>query len=155
MMTSVVITRTDSSNPDFRTLVALLDQELLVRDGEEHVFYASFNKLDNIAHVVVAYADHTAVGCGALRKFSEDSAEVKRMFVLPAHRGKGIAGAVLVELENWAREQGFAACILETGEKQPEAIRLYQKGGYIRIPNYGQYQGISNSICMRKSIVRP
>lgn len=151
-MNSVVITRTDSANQDFKALVTLLDQELLVRDGEEHVFYASFNKLDKIAHVVVAYVDQIAVGCGALRKLSDDAAEIKRMFVQPDHRSKGIAGAVLLELENWARELGFAACVLETGEKQPEAIRLYQRSGYSQIPNYGQYQGVINSVCMRKSL---
>lgn len=153
-MTSVKIVRTDSTNPDFRALVALLDQELLVRDGEEHVFYANFNKLDKISHVVVAHVERTAVGCGALRKFSEDSAEIKRMFVQPTYRGKGIAGKVLLELENWARELGFTACVLETGQKQPEAIRLYQKSGYTQIPNFGQYQGVVNSVCMRKTLTR-
>lgn len=154
-MTSVNIIRTESMNADFRELVALLDQELLIRDGEEHVFYANFNKLDKISHVVVAYVEQTAVGCGALRKFSDDTAEIKRMFVQPTHRGQGIAGKVLLELENWARELGFTACVLETGEKQPEAIRLYQKSGYTQIPNYGQYEGVLNSICMRKSISNP
>jgi GNAT superfamily N-acetyltransferase len=72
--------------------------------------------------------------------------------VQPAHRGKRIGAVVLIELENWARELGFAACILETGQKQPEAIRLYQKSGYTKIPNYGQYEGVENSVCMRKAL---
>lgn len=151
-MLSLTIARTDSSNADFKVLVALLDEELLIRDGEEHVFYATFNKLDKITHVVVAYIGQDAVGCGALRKYSDDSIEVKRMFVRPEHRGNGVAGAVLLELENWARELGFSACVLETGEKQPEAIRLYQKSGYTLIPNYGQYQGVINSVCMKKQL---
>lgn len=144
--------RTDSTNPDFRALVVLLDQELRVRDGDEHAFYAAYNKIDSLAHVVVAYLDDVPVGCGAVKKYSEGIAEIKRMFVPPDHRGQGIAGAVLLELERWAAELGFAECILETGKKQPEAIRLYEKCGYTVIPNYGQYHGVENSVCMMKRL---
>lgn len=146
------IIRTDSDHPDFRTLVALLDQDLAVRDGEDHAFYAQFNKVDKIKHVVVAYLETQAIGCGAIRAYSPDTIEVKRMFVLPECRGKGIAGAVLAELEAWAAELGFLRCILETGQMQPEAIRLYQKSGYALIPNYGQYAGVENSVCMEKML---
>lgn len=152
-MMALNIIRTDSTDRDFRALVALLDQELLVRDGEEHEFYAAYNKINSLAHVVVAYRGELAVGCGAVKKYAEDVAEIKRMFVLPEKRGQGIAGEVLVELERWARELGFAECILETGKKQPEAIRLYQKSGYTRIPNYGQYEGVVNSVCMKKQLI--
>ncbi len=147
-MTSIV--RTDSTNPDFRQLVVLLDQDLRRRDGEDHDFYAAFNKIDSIAHVVVAYRNGVAVGCGAFKKYSERTVEIKRMFVLPEFRGQGIAGVVLSELETWAGQLGFSECILETGKKQPEAIRLYQKSGYSVIPNFGQYQGVDNSVCMKK-----
>ncbi|MEO6589269.1 MAG: GNAT family N-acetyltransferase, partial [Pyrinomonadaceae bacterium] len=57
---------------------------------------------------------------------------------------------ILAELENWAKELNFSECILETGLKQPEAIRLYQKSGYETILNYGQYAGVENSVCMKK-----
>lgn len=126
--------RTDSSNPDFRALVVLLDQDLRIRDGEEHSFYATYNTLDKIGHVVVAYLDNRAVGCGAIKPYSDKIIEIKRMFVLPVFRGQGIAGAVLAELERWAADLGFAEAILETGKKQPEAIRLYEKSGYSLIP---------------------
>lgn len=142
--------RCDSENPDFLHLVALLDQDLAIRDGEEHAFYAQFNKVDKIKHCVVAFLDNQAVGCGAIRALDEASMEVKRMFVLPDFRGRGVAGAVLQELEDWSRELGFARCVLETGKKQPEAIGLYQKSGYRIIPNYGQYVGVENSVCMEK-----
>ncbi len=148
------IIRTDSANPDFRGLVALLDQELSVRDGEEHGFYATFNKIDSLAHVVVAYQDELPVGCGAVKKYSDAVAEIKRMFVPLEYRGQGIAGEVLHELEKWAQELGFAECILETGKKQPEAIRLYTKSGYTLMPNYGQYQGVENSVCMKKRLLQ-
>jgi putative acetyltransferase len=144
--------RTTSENPDFRTLVALLDQDLAERDGAEHGFYAQFNKIANLQHVVVAYQAGEPVGCGAFKPFGAEEVEIKRMFVRPAHRGQGIAQAVLAELEQWAAELGHAACMLETGQKQPEAIALYQHSGYARIPNYGQYVGVENSVCLRKAI---
>lgn len=149
MKTSMLI-RTNSDHPDFRALVVLLDQDLSIRDGEDHAFYAQFNKIEAIKEVVVAYKDDVAVGCGAIKPFSETEAEIKRMFVLPDNRGQGIARNILIELENWAQEFHFTACVLETGKKQPEAIALYQKIGYIIIPNYGQYIGVENSVCMRK-----
>ena len=146
------IVRTDSENVDFRELVALLDVDLQIRDGAEHSFYAQFNKIDKIREVVVAYQNEKAVGCGALKEYTAGVAEFKRMFVRENERGRGIAGKVLTELEMWAKELNFSECILETGLKQPEAIALYHKSGYEIIPNYGQYECIENSVCMRKSI---
>ena len=146
------IIRTTSDNPDFRHLVALLDQDLAIRDGDDHAFYAQFNKVDSIRHAVVAYEDESPVGCGAFKSFDENTVEIKRMFVQPELRGRGIAAAILTELEAWASESGFARCVLETGKKQPEAIRLYQKSGFRTIPNYGQYARVENSVCMEKII---
>ncbi len=146
--------RTNSDNSDFRELVALLDQDLQIRDGDEHSFYAQFNKVDKIRQVVVAYQNGEAVGCGAIKEYAEGVAEIKRMFVRAERRGRGIAKSVLAELEAWADELNFSQCILETGKKQPEAIRLYQKSGYETIPNYGQYEGIDNSVCMKNSLLK-
>ena len=144
--------RITSDNPDFQELVALLDQDLAVRDGDDSAFYAGFNKLGQLSHVVVAYQQHQPVGCGAFREHGPGVVEIKRMFVQLMHRGQGIAQAVLAELEQWARESNYTACVLETGQKQPEAIRLYQKSGYASIPNYGQYVGVENSVCFRKDV---
>lgn len=148
-MSDLTLIRTDSDNADFRTLVALLDKDLAVRDGEDHAFYAQFNKVDAIKEVIVAYNENP-IGCGAIKPFSATEAEVKRMFVHPDYRKQGIAAKVLIELESWAAELGFTACVLETGKKQPEAIALYQKVGYHITPNYGQYIGVDNSVCMAK-----
>ncbi len=147
------IIRTDSSNEDFRELVRLLDADLSVRDGAEHGFYAQFNKIDLIKNVVVVYSDEKAVGCGAFKEFDDESVEIKRMFVRPENRGKGVAIEILRELEIWAGELDFKFAVLETGKKQPEAIRLYQKSGYELIPNYGQYAGMENSVCMKKKLL--
>lgn len=145
--------RTSSENVDFRALVALLDQHLRVLDGDDHAFYAQFNKLDNIKHAVVAYADGQPVGCGAFKEYEPGMVEIKRMFVRPERRGQGIAQAVLRELEQWAQQESYTSCVLETGKRQPEAIRLYEKSGYVHIPNFGQYAGDDNSVCLQKSIV--
>ena len=147
------IVRTDSTNTDFGDLVFLLDNYLKIQDGEEHTFYRQFNQIDSIKHVVVAYKDNQAVACGAFKQYSDNAVEIKRMFVHSEHRGEGIAQQVLQELEKWASELKYDTFILETGKRQPEAIRLYEKAGYIRIPNYGQYQSIENSVCMKKNSV--
>jgi GNAT superfamily N-acetyltransferase len=148
------IERTDERDPEFLRLVALLDAELAVRDGDEHAFYSQFNRIErlNLLGVVVAFDDETAVGCGAFKAFSESEVEIKRMFVSPDHRGKRIAAALLQELEIWATELGFSAAVLETGIRQPEAIALYTRALYQRIPNYGQYADVYESVCMRKEI---
>lgn len=149
----IELLRTDSDNADFRALVKLLDADLAIRDGAEHLFYAQYNKIDRIREAVVAYQNGEAVGCGAFKEYAPNTAEIKRMYVPPEKRGRGVAGRVLAELEAWAKELNFTECVLETGKKQPEAIRLYRKSGYETIPNYGQYAGVENSVCMRKSLV--
>lgn len=151
-MRDLKLIRTNADNADFKELVVLLDKDLAIRDGDEHNFYAQFNKVDAIKEVVVAFQNNAPVGCGAVKPFSETSAEVKRMFVHPENRKQGIAARILAELENWAAELGFSACVLETGKKQPEAIALYQKAGYHITPNYGQYIGVDNSVCMLKTL---
>ncbi len=148
----IAIARTNSEDADFRALVTLLDAELQIRDGEDHTFYAQFNKIDSLQEVVVAYSDQIAIGCGAIKAYAEQTAEIKRMFVKAENRGKGVAGKILGELETWAKELNFDECILETGFNQLEAIALYKKSGYEMIPNYGQYIGVENSVCMKKRI---
>ena len=144
--------RTNSENPDFRKLVEELDAELRIRDGDEHAFYAQYNKIVKIRYVVLVYEDNTPAGCGAIKEYSQDTMEIKRMFVPPDKRGHGIATMILNELEAWALELKFTKCILETGEKQPEAVRLYEKNEYKRIPNFGQYENVVNSICFEKKL---
>ena len=146
------IIRTSSDNHDFIELVRLLDADLAIRDGDKHTFYDQFNKIDNIRYVVVAYENNKPVGCGAIKEYKPDSMEVKRMYVLPEHRKKGIASKILDELEIWASELSYSKCILETGKGQPEAIKLYKKNGYTLIPNYGQYAGVENSLCFEKGL---
>jgi putative acetyltransferase len=142
--------RTNSDNKDFQKLVDALDTDLKIRDGEDNAFYAQFNKITTIKYAIVAYDGDLPMGCGAIKQYADDTMEMKRMYVLPEKRGHGIASSVLGELEIWAKELNYTRCILETGQKQPEAIALYKKEGYQIIPNYGQYEGIANSVCFEK-----
>jgi putative acetyltransferase len=149
---TTALKRTTSENSDFQNLVRQLDADLKLRDGEEHSFYCQFNKIDKIKNAVVCYADDLPVGCGAFKEYDETSVEIKRMFVQPGFRGRGIAGTILKELELWAAEINYSVAVLETGKRQPEAIALYQKAGYTIIQNFGQYKNIENSVCMKKEI---
>ena len=150
----ITITRTNSENTDFIQLVNYLDDDLAERDGAENAFYAQYNKIDLIKHTVVAYDDDSPLGCGAIKEFTPDAMEVKRMYVLPERRGQGVATLLLNALETWAGELGYKKCVLETGKRQPEAIELYKKNGYVVIPNYGQYKGVENSVCFEKKLGR-
>jgi len=147
-----MLIRTNAEHPHFIELVKLLDLELAERDGAEHSFYAPFNTIGNIKHVILAYEDEKPVGCGTMKEYEPGTMEIKRMYVFPAHRGKGIAAEILAALEAWARELPVTRCILETGHKQPEAIALYKKCGYQVIANYGQYVAVENSVCFEKRI---
>lgn len=149
---NVILKRKTSDDLDFQNLVVLLDQDLKIRDGKDHSFYAQFNTIDKIRNVVIYYLENNPVGCGAFKEFDENTVEIKRMFVLPDFRGQGIAFAILKELEYWAAEIKYSISVLETGKKQPEAIGLYQRAGYVKIPNYGQYENIESSVCMKKRI---
>ena len=149
---AIILKRTDSNDLDFLALVAMLDKDLLDRYGDLQSTYSRYNHLLNLETVLVAYQDDTPVGCGCFKKFNDDAVEVKRMFVKTELRGKGIAHQILAGLEAWAHEKGFDQAVLETGNNQPEAIRLYEKADYKIIPNYGQYSGMETSICMRKAL---
>ena len=148
----IEIKRTSSSEIDFQHLVSELDWELSTRNGETNEFFAQYNKIDQIKNVIIATIDDKPVGCGAMKAYDSDTMEIKRMFVPIEMRGKGIAVHILKNLEKWAKEMNYSKCILETGNKMLEAIRLYEKSNYKVVPNYGQYNGIEDSICFEKHL---
>jgi putative acetyltransferase len=148
----IQIKRTNSENRDFINLVKELDAYLKITDRDEHDFYNQFNHIDVLKNIVVIYFNQIAVGCGAIKKFDNNTVEVKRMFVCQEKRGLGVAQEMLQELESWAQELGYQECILETGIRQVEAVRFYKKCNYKIIPNYGQYKKMENSICFKKRL---
>ena len=141
--------KTNSNHPDFQKLTRLFDDYLVEIDGDEKDFFAQYNQI-YIDNVIVCYEDEIAVGCGAFKEYEPTVDEIKRMFVLPEKRGKGIASTVLNALEFWAKENGFQHAILETSNQLTNAISLYQKSGYEVISNYGQYIDVESSVCMKK-----
>lgn len=146
------IRRTTTDDPAFRTLVAALDAELRATYGEVQAAYAPLNKVDTIVTAVVAFAGDAPVGCGCFRRKDERTIELKRMFVTPGARGRGVAHAVVDALEQWARELGHASAVLETGNLQDAAIALYTRCGYARIANFPPYDEMPASVCMGKSL---
>ena len=148
----ISMVRTTSDNKDFGDLVIQLDAYLRILDGEDHAFYAQFNKSNLLKNALVCYENEVAVGIGAYKEYDAETVEIKRMYTLPEYRGKGIAKAIVTELELWAKEEGYQFAILETGYLQKDAIGLYQKLGYEITDNFGQYIGVENSVCMKKSL---
>jgi GNAT superfamily N-acetyltransferase len=151
--TKIRLIRADAVNNDFIELVVELDSILRKIDGVEHLFFAQFNRSDHLDKVVVVYYGKIPAACGALKKYSENTAEIKRMYVRPEYRGKGFAKNILHELEKWASELNYTECILETGRDLKAAVGLYQSSGYEVISNYGQYAGVVRSICFRKILI--
>lgn len=151
-MSTLTKIRTTSDNTDFKNLVVLLDAFLKITDGDDHAFYDQYNQVDAIKNVVVIYSDGEPIGCGAFKAYDSTTVEIKRMFVKEEFRGKGIASILLTELELWAKENHFTHCILETGIRQTSAIALYLRLHYKVIPNYGPYENVTESVCMKKEI---
>lgn len=144
--------RTNSNNVHFQQLVKELDADLRSRYNELQDTYSQYNKVPDLPTVVIAMDGDEPAGCGCFKRFDENSVEIKRMFVSPLKRRKGIAAAVLCELLVWAKELGYESAVLETGILQQEAIGLYRREGFELIPNYGQYIGMETSICMKRKL---
>jgi len=101
---------------------------------------------------LVAHVDGEAIGCGAVRELEPGVGEIKRMFVQPAWRRRGLARQLLAALEAHARKLGYVALRLETALGQPEAIGLYRSAGYVDIPPFGEYVGNPVSVCFEKRL---
>jgi GNAT superfamily N-acetyltransferase len=145
----IIIKKTTSDDLDFKYLTQLFDDYLVDIDGDEKDFFAFYNQV-YIQNVLICYDNEVAIGCGAFKEYEPKVAEIKRMFVLPEQRGKGIAASILNQLEFWAAASDYTSCILETSIRLESAIALYKKMGYEIIPNFGQYIGVESSVCMKK-----
>ncbi|MNL23822.1 acetyltransferase [compost metagenome] len=153
MNSTTKVVKTTSDNPDFIDLIKTFDAFLWERYPELKNDYWGNNLIEFNSNVFIIYLNEKAVGCGCFKKYNHNIVELKRMFVLPEARGLGIAQLIIKELEKEAKCQGFKTMILETLYKQNEAINLYQKVGFEIVENYEPYIGLTNSVCMRKSII--
>lgn len=144
--------RTTSDNPDFQNLTSELDDELCRIYNTNKEDYEEYNRITGLPTVLLAYENDVAIACGCFKQFDRQRIELKRMFVKPVFRGKGIASIMVAELEKWAGELGYQTAILETGIGQPEAIALYRKLGYTDIPHFGEFPEESRSVCLGKKI---
>lgn len=152
MKAKINVVKTTSENPDFVSLIKIFDTFLWERYPELKKDYWGNNVIEFNANVVLVYLEGKAVACGCFKKYDANKVELKRMFVSPEARGLGLAQLILNELEIEAKKQGYTSMILETLHKQIEAISLYKKVGFFVVDNYEPYIGLSNSVCMSKSI---
>jgi len=138
---------------DLCELMAELDAELhglYPGDSVHGLGSAELRRFSGV--LVVAALDGRPVGCGALRPLGDGLCEVKRMFVRRSARGRGIGRRILGALETGARARGFHTIRLETGDRQPEAISLYESSGYVRAPCSGEYADDPHSVCFEKRL---
>lgn len=148
----LTLSRCRGDDPAFVALTQALDADLGARYGERMDFFGAYNGSADVETALVARLDGEPAGCGCFKSFADGVVEIKRVFVKKELRGKGVARAVLSELERWAQERGNDRAVLETGLAQPEAIRLYEAAGYRRIPNYEPYIGVEESVCYQKTL---
>jgi GNAT superfamily N-acetyltransferase len=146
----VRVVRRAGTDPSVAELIALSADEATNRYGtvDGRLF-----PIDPRAKFVLATVDGIGAGCGAIQPLDDQTVEVKRMYVRPAHRGSGIARRVLAALEDLAAGSHYPVIRLETGARQPEAIRLYESAGYRPIPPYGPYVHSPLSLCYEKLVI--
>jgi len=140
----------EERDPDDGELTALLGAafaELVARYGPE-----GRSHVQPGARFLVASVDGRAVGCGAVQPVDAVTGELKRMYVAPGHRGRGIAKALLSALEELARGLGYRRLRLATGVRQPEAIALYERCAYTLTEPYGKYVDAPLTRCYEKAL---
>jgi len=155
LLASLSIRREPLDSAMALALIGALNAELSGRYPEEGATHFRLD-YDEVAPgrgtFLVAYWQGQPVGCGAVRRLDAHEAELKRMYVSPPHRGRGVGRALLGMLEAEARGLGATRLVLETGARQPEAIALYERMGFRRVPAFGEYVDSPLSLCMAKAL---
>lgn len=137
---------------DYRMLAKKLDEYYFTLVGDIQNRYADVNRPENMDCLLVAYEGKTAVGCGAWKHVDEHTAEVKRIFVLPEHRRKGVASSIIRTLEDHIGFAGYQKILLETARTTGDSHALYFSLGYKEIPYYGSPAGAENCRCFLKDV---
>ena len=149
------ITAEAFESPDARQLIAALDAGLAELYPPEQRFGPNLKAQhleDGRGTFLVARDDGRAVACGAVRMLDASRGEIKRMYVEPDQRGKGVGRAVLARLEAAARQLGARRLVLETGSHSPDALALYRRAGFTQVDCWGEYTTSPTSVCMEKRL---
>jgi GNAT superfamily N-acetyltransferase len=151
----ITVTPEPFDSADAKRLIAALDEHLASRYSADQRFGPNLRPeqvATGLGTFVIARDGGRAVGCGAMRRLDEATAELKRMYVEPDLRGRGIAREILDHLEAAARAMGIRRLVLETGIYQAEAIGLYRRAGFDPVRCWGEYEGVLTSVCFEKSL---
>jgi putative acetyltransferase len=149
----LIVERSDIRSANARALIGALNAELSSRypePGATHFRLDAEEVAEGRGAFLIAYRSGQPVGCGALRRIDARTGEIKRMYVSPEERGRGVGRVILETLEVEARGLGIARPVLETGARQPEAIALYERAGFSTIAPFGEYIASPLSVCMGK-----
>lgn len=151
----VLIEARSHTDPELAVLVAAQQAELRAAGRAGDVVDDVVYPAQDDARYLVGVLGGRVVACGAVQFLDTETAEVKRMYVRPAYRGRGLARQLLVALEELALAAGRTVLRLETGSYLPQALRLYASSGYAEIPRYGEYADNPYSVCFEKRLTVP
>ena len=152
---AIEVRREEITSAMAQALILALNEELTAQYPEEGATHFRLDP-DEVAEgrgvFLVAYEGGRPIGCGAIRRIDDDTAEIKRMYVERGARGRGVGRALLQSLEAEGRRLGVTRIVLETGVRQLAALALYSAAGFSRIPAFGEYAGSPLSVCMEKEL---
>ncbi|HEY2643215.1 MAG TPA: GNAT family N-acetyltransferase [Galbitalea sp.] len=146
----MIIREVDWYDPAGEALRLAQREELSERYGRSDSEPGPAPTAADVALFLVAFDGEEAIGCGGLRPLDQTHGEIKRMFVRLSYRGKGVSTAILRGLEAAARDRGWERLVLETGDRQPDAMRFYEREGYSPIPRFGYYVDSELSRCYER-----
>lgn len=146
------VTIVEADNKDYAMLAQKLDDYYFELVGDVQAKYAEVNKPYNMNAICVVYENDEPVACGAWKKIDDETAEIKRIYVLPEHRRKGIASMIVTAMEEDAAKTGRRRFILETARTTADSASLYLSLGYKEIDYYGSPAGAENCRCFKKEV---
>lgn len=144
--------RSNSDDAAFITLIEEFNIVLTADYGVNQTDYDEQNVFPEPIDIIMIYNNGTAIGCGGFKNYDETSAEAKRVYIKPEYRKQGLGRGIMLEIEKWIIEEGYANVVLETGDLQYAAIELYKRMGYSEIDKYPPYENSPASVCFKKNL---
>lgn len=145
---------TDGLDHDFQHFYVVTEEfySRLAGGAENRRAFIPHNLSGSISHVLIAYIHGAPVGCAGLRAYSDQDIEIKRVWVEPEYRHKGVASGLMDRIERKANELGYRRTILQTREQMEDAIALYMARGYKKIDKYAPYDTLDGALCFGKDL---